>query len=146
MLWKLCVQYQSSCATKLARKCEIEHWFSCGADRRAGGRCTVTWLPHFLRWVDLLTHDAPQARFARQSSAITWPCGDIQNFSSSVEKYFTIAWAQRMSEIFFQHAKRNFVSPSDHVMFYSLYKHQWNAKPFYWNSFLVWKVRFIMKP
>ena len=34
----ICVQYQSSCATKLARKCEIEHWFSCGADGRAGGR------------------------------------------------------------------------------------------------------------
>ena len=67
----ICVQYQSSCATKLARKCEIEHWFSCGADGRAGcGRCTVTWLPNFLGWVDLLTHGAPQARFARQRSAI----------------------------------------------------------------------------
>ena len=33
----MCVQYQSSCATKLARKCEIEHWLSCGADGRAGG-------------------------------------------------------------------------------------------------------------
>ena len=48
--------------------------------------------------------------------------------------------------IFFQHEKRNLVSPSDHVIFYLLYKHQWNAKPFYLNSFLVWKVRFIMKP
>ena len=65
-----CVQYQSSCAPKLARKCEIEHWFPCGADGRAGGRCTVTWLPNFLGWVDLLTHGAPQARFACQSSAI----------------------------------------------------------------------------
>ena len=34
----ICVQYQSSCATKLARKCEIKHWFSCGADGRSGGR------------------------------------------------------------------------------------------------------------
>ena len=66
----ICVQYQSSCATKLARKCEIKQWFSCSADGRAGcGRCTVTWLPNFLGWVDLLTHGAPQARFARQSSA-----------------------------------------------------------------------------
>ena len=32
-------------------------------------RCTVTWLPNFLVWVDLLIHGAPQARFARQSSA-----------------------------------------------------------------------------
>ena len=67
----ICVQYQSSCAPRLARKCEIEHWFPCGADGRAGcGRCTVTWLPNFLGWVDLLTHGALQARFARQSSAI----------------------------------------------------------------------------
>ena len=67
----ICVQYQSSCANKLARKCEIEHWFSCAADGRAGcGRCTVTWFPNFLGWVDLLTHGAPQARSARQSSAI----------------------------------------------------------------------------
>ena len=27
-------------------------------------------------------------------------------------------------KIFFQHEKRNFVSPSGHVMFYLLYKHQ----------------------
>ena len=26
------VQYQFSCAPKLARKCEIEHWYACGAD------------------------------------------------------------------------------------------------------------------
>ena len=37
LMCNICVQYQSSCATKLARKCEIEHWFSCGADGRAGG-------------------------------------------------------------------------------------------------------------
>ena len=48
----------------------IKHWFSSGADGRAGGRCTVTWLPNFLGWADLLTHGAPQARFARQSSTI----------------------------------------------------------------------------
>ena len=27
----ICLQYQSSCAPKLARKCEIEHWLPCGA-------------------------------------------------------------------------------------------------------------------
>ena len=32
--------------------------------------------------------------------------------------------AQRTSEIFFQQEKRNFVSPSRHVMCYLLYKHQ----------------------
>ena len=40
-----------------------------------------------------------------------------------------------MSEIFFQHEKRTFVSPSGHVMFYLLYKHQRNTKPFYLSSF-----------
>ena len=44
----------------------------------------------------------------------------------------------------FQHEKRNFVSPRGHVMFYLLYKHQWNTKPFHFNSFLVWKARLIM--
>ena len=33
----------------------------------------------------------------------------------------------RTSEIFFQHEKRNFVSPSGNVMFYLLYKHQRNT-------------------
>ena len=42
---------------------------------------------------------------------------EIRNFSSS--------------EIFVQHSKRNFVSPSGHVMFFLLYKHQWNTKPFH---------------
>ena len=40
---------------------------------------------------------------------------EIQHFSSSVEKYFTSV-AQRTSEIFFQHEKRNFVSPRGHVI------------------------------
>ena len=29
--------------------------------------------------------------------------------------------------IFFQNEKRNFISPSGHVMFYLSYKHQWNT-------------------
>ena len=66
------VQSAFSWAPKVARKCESKHWYACGADgRAAGGRCTVTWLPNFLGWVDLLTHGAPEARFARQSSAKT---------------------------------------------------------------------------
>ena len=34
----MCVQYQFSCAPELARKCEIERWFPCGADGWAGKR------------------------------------------------------------------------------------------------------------
>ena len=44
----------------------------------------------------------------------------------------------------FQHSKRNFVSPSGHVMFYLLYKHQWNAKPFHFNIFFAAKAWCIM--
>ena len=40
---------------------------------------------------------------------------EIRNFSSRVEKIFH-EWAQRTSEIFFQHSKRNFVSPRGHVV------------------------------
>ena len=68
---------------------------------------------------------------------ITWLHGDTK-FLFECWKIFH-EWTQRMSEIFFQHEKRNFVSPSGHVMFYLLYKHQWNTKPFHFNSFLVWK-------
>ena len=35
----------------------------------------------------------------------------------------------------FELEKRKFVSPSSHGMFYILYKHQWNAKPFHFNFF-----------
>ena len=40
----------------------ILHWYSCGADGRSGGRCTVTWLPNFFRMGSLphfFTHGAP---------------------------------------------------------------------------------------
>ena len=53
-------------------------------------------------------------------------------------------WVPRTSEMFLQHEKKNFISPSGHVMFYLLYKHQWNTKPFHFHSFLVWKARFTM--
>ena len=44
---------------------------------------------------------------------ITWPRGD--------PKFLFKCWKI--------HEKRNFVSPSGHVMFYLLHKHQWNTKP-----------------
>ena len=43
--------------------------------------------------------------------------------------YYMAAWRYEISLRVLK--KRNFVSPSGHVMFYLLYKHQWNAKPFY---------------
>ena len=38
---------------------------------------------------------------------------EIRNFSSSVEKYFTSERSERVK--YFQHEKKNFVSPSGHV-------------------------------
>ena len=66
------VQNQFSCARKLARKCEIEHWLPCGADGQAGGRCTVTWIPNFLGWVDLLSYGAPTTRARGASLWCKW--------------------------------------------------------------------------
>ena len=57
---------------------------------------------------------------------ITWMHGEMK---------FVFEWWN-----IFQHEKRNFVSLSDHAMFYLSYKHQWNTKPFHFNSFLLWKV------
>ena len=55
----------------------ILHWYACDADGRtvglAVGRCTVTWLPNFLGWVDYYIFSPMVlrcARFARESSAI----------------------------------------------------------------------------
>ena len=50
----------------------ILHWYACGADGRSLARCTVTWLPNFLGWVDyriFLPMVLCCARFARESSA-----------------------------------------------------------------------------
>ena len=47
---------------------------------------------------------------------------EIRNFSSSVEKYFTSERSERVK--YFQHERKKFVSPSGHVKFYLLYKHQ----------------------
>ena len=51
----------------------------------------------------------------------------LNNCSSELELYYFIIniFFHMSHEIFFQHEKRNFVSPSGHVMFYLLYKHQW---------------------
>ena len=45
-----------------------------------------------------------------------------RNFSSSVETYFTSERSEQV-KYFFQHERRNYLSPSDHVIFYLLYKH-----------------------
>ena len=58
---------------------------------------------------------------------ITWPRGDTK-FVFECWKIFPSERSEWV-RYFFQHDKRNFVSPSEHVMFYLLYKHQWNTKP-----------------
>ena len=97
----ICVQYHFSRTPKLARKCEIEHWLPCGAEGQAGWRCTVTWLPNFLGWVDLLTHGALQARFARQNSAIKLWGFELSPWSNKISaqnfKHYMTSMDRKMS-------------------------------------------------
>ena len=67
------MQYQSSCAPKPARKCGLNiGWPVVRTDGQRAGGVRSRDYQMFLGWVDFLTHGAPQARFARQSSAITY--------------------------------------------------------------------------
>ena len=52
---------------------------------------------------------------------ITWPNGDTKFLLRVLKKIFH-SFAALTREIFFNTRSRNFVSPSDHVMFYLLYK------------------------
>ena len=85
------------------------------------------------RWRDISTHATVNSSI--QIEDITWPRGDTKFLFSCWKIFHSFATLTR--KIFFQHEKRNFVSPSGHVMFYLLYKHQWNTKPFHFGSFLV---------
>ena len=74
MLWCFLEWSISGCtwAPKLARKCETKHRFPCGADgRTVGGQSSVTWLPNFLGWVDLLSYGAPPTRARGAPLSIT---------------------------------------------------------------------------
>ena len=52
------------------------------------------------------------------------PGGVADPAIGSVHRGYYVARGDKTIEIFFQHERRNFVSPSGHVMFYLLYKHQ----------------------
>ena len=70
----ICVQYQFSCATKLASVRLNIGFHVVRTDGRKGGRCTVTWLPNFLGWVDFLSYGAPLARASGAWSSVKKPC------------------------------------------------------------------------
>ena len=59
------VQSAFSWTPKVARKCESKHWYACGADGRSVARSVGHVIAKFSGWVDLFTHGAPLARFAR---------------------------------------------------------------------------------
>ena len=64
-------------APKLASKCEIGMPVE-RTDGRSGGRCTVTWLPNFLGWIDFLSYWASnwardQINYRRKTLNTTWP-------------------------------------------------------------------------
>ena len=60
------VQLGFSWAPKLAKSVRVNIGFPVvrtdGRWSAVGGRCTVTWLPNFLGWVDLLCYGAPPTR------------------------------------------------------------------------------------
>ena len=65
----ICAEYQFSYAPKRARKCEIEHWFPCGADGRAVYGHVITKFSGMGRF----THPLCSAGALRsRSSAIKW--------------------------------------------------------------------------
>ena len=64
------MQYQSSCAPKLARKCEIEHWFPCGADGRAVYGHVITKFSGMGRFTKLCGSAHARASRARGSPLI----------------------------------------------------------------------------
>ena len=92
------MQAASSWAPKVARKCESKHWYICGADgRAAGGRAVYGhMITKFSRMGRFTYHGAPQARFARQSSAIILPYTnqskmkiEPQHYQTTVSIYFS---------------------------------------------------------
>ena len=73
----MCVQYQFSCAPKLVRKSEIEHWLSCGADGRAGGSGRKT----VMSMRELFCSD-PLAGFEKMAGFQIFYCLKIKCFHS----------------------------------------------------------------
>ena len=60
---------------------------------------------------------------------MTWLQGDRKFL---FEYWKNISWVSAANKLnIFEHKKRNFVAPRSHVMFYLLYKHQWNTKPLF---------------
>ena len=81
-------QYQFSCAPRLARKCEIEHWCACGADGRAGG----------VRW----PYGAPPTRASRAWSAAKNENASmvlLQNTLTHAASCLVIGWVQSQTKL-----------------------------------------------
>ena len=62
------------------------YWYAGGEDGRSLARCTVTWLPNFLGWVDLLIHGAPLAH--------AWAPLYIGNYKTNRKLFVTMDWWQ----------------------------------------------------
>ena len=57
------------------------------------------------------------------------------------EKYCTSERSERVKYFFNPRRELSYLQAAMDVMFYLLYKRQWTAKPFHFNSFVVWKTR-----
>ena len=62
---------------------DILHWYACGADGRSLGRAVyghvITKFSRMGRLLYFLTHGAPLARFARESSSIFFLIGYVES-------------------------------------------------------------------
>ena len=58
---------------------------------RSGGRCTVTWLPNFLEWVDSVSHGAPPMRFCIACRRI-WGCVQYIDCNTTLTSFWSFRW------------------------------------------------------
>ena len=64
--------------------------------------------------------------------------------NTSIPKVFMAEYVAHRGYYMAVHKYTSISNSSGHVMFYLLYKHQWNTKPFQLDIFFLRKARFIM--
>ena len=84
------MQLVFSWAPKLARKCESEHWFPCGADGRSAYGHVITKFSRMGRLPHFLSYGAPSARALRARAELRYKIKSIPVRISNVELMNTL--------------------------------------------------------
>ena len=114
----------------------ILHWYACGADGRSVGRCTVTWLPNFLGWVDyhiFLPMVLRCARFARESPAKKKDLLPKRNRTPLA----ILAWSTRcVRDKIINSLRENYL----HILSFHMTSPKFKLRnyPFFWVSTFMW--------